>query len=197
MLNDKLTYSINTVILILSLLCGLFCFSSCATGAKNREDRLHAYLTDTSRFILLPTGAIGKSMDMAQHISASFQGQDFLMMAWVKADETVIEMTLLSELGTNIGELSYRDEQISFSSEVFPSALKPEYIIADFQLCFYDTAALTRALKNCGMAIEAGGTIRRIFWKNRLIYEIEKSNNKVRLTNHLRGYTYTLEGDFG
>ena len=196
MVKDKFGYPLKAVIFLVSLVCGLICFCSCATGVKYREDRPHAYLTDTSSFILLPTGAVGKSMDMAQRISASYQGRDFFMMAWVKADETVIEMTLLSEMGTTIGELSYRDELISFSSEVFPASLKPEYIIADFQLCFYDTVLLARALKNCGLDMESSGSARRVLRGKNLIYEIEKNNEEVRLTNHLRGYAYTLEGDF-
>ena len=183
------------VAILLSFLCGFLGFSSCVSGAKSRE-RLHAYLTDTSRYVLLPTTDIGKSIDMPQSISASFGGQDLFLVAWVKADETVLEMTLLNEMGTNIGELSYSDETLSFSSAVFPASVRPEYIVADFQLCFYNTVSIARALKDCGMNMEISGITRRIFKGNDLIYEITNNSEAVRLTNHLRGYTYTLEGDF-
>ena len=171
-------------------------FGSCASGAKSREAVLYAFLTDNSRYILLPTGGIDKPIDMAQYISASFMGREFLMAAWVKADETAIEMTLLNELGINIGELSYSDGAISFSSPALADLLKPEYIIADFQLCFYNASLLSRALKSCGLVLETNGAFRRIYKGKDLIYEIEKGAEMVKLTNHLRGYSYTLEGDF-
>ena len=195
MAEKKIKYFSRTIILLFYI-CGFTFFSSCASGAKSRPDDLFVYLTDTSRFILLPTGGIEKPMDMAQQISASFQDQSFFFIAWVKADESAIEMTLLNEMGANIGELSYSNESISFSSNVFPGSLKPEYIIADFQFCFYDTVLLTRALKSCGLVLKINGTTRQIFRRNNLIYEIIKNNDAVILTNHLRGYTYTLEGDF-
>ena len=183
-------------VILLSCLIGLVCFGSCSSGAKSREDRLHAYLTDTSVYILLPPSGIEKPMDMAQHISASFQGQDYFFAAWVKANEAGIEMTLLSELGTNMGELSYRDSAVFFSSPLFPASLKLEYIIADFQLCFYNPRLLSRALEDCRLVLETTGAVRRILSGKDLIYEIEKNTDAVKLTNHLRGYAYTLEGDF-
>jgi len=196
LLKNESRFLAGTIILPLWFLFGLTFLSSCASGANSRKDLLYAYLTDTSKYILLPTGGIEKPMDMAQYISASFQNQDFLMVSWVKADETAIEMTLLNEMGATMGELSYGNGIISFSSRVIPNSLKPEYIIADFQLCFYNTALLGRALKDCGLTLETGGTFRRILKGKNLIYEIEKSANVVKLTNNLRGYTYTLEGDF-
>ena len=196
MVKNKTRFPVKAIILPFSFLIGLSCFCSCISGAKSREDLLYAYLTDTSRYILLPASGIEKPMDMAQKISASYQGRDFLFVAWVKADETGIEMTFLSELGINMGELSYRDGAISFSSPVFPGSLKPEYIIADFQLCFYNPLLLSRALEKCSLVLETSGTARRILKGNELIYEIEKNADAVKLTNYLRGYVYTLEGDF-
>jgi len=133
---------------------------------------------------------------MAQRISASWQGKDYFFNAWVKADETGMEMTLLNELGVSMGELSCRKGLISFSSTIFPKSLKPEYIVADFQLCFYNATALRQALEDCGLSFENTGNNRRILKGKTLIIEIEKSRNTVRLVNHLRGYTYTLEGNF-
>jgi len=133
---------------------------------------------------------------MAQHISASWQGKNYFLNAWVKAGKTEMEITLLNELGANMGELSYRDGLVSFSSPVFPSSLKPEYIVADFQLCFYNTFALRDALEDSGLSFETTGNSRRILQGENVIIEIEKNQNTVRLVNHLRGYAYTLEGDF-
>ena len=196
MAKTKIKFFTVSVTLSLYFLFSLVYFCSCASVAKNTESLFYAYLTDTSRYTLLPATGIEKPMDMEQHISASYQSRDFLIVAWVKADETGIEMTLLNELGNNMGELSYRDGTISFSSMVFPSSMKPEYIIADFQLCFYNASLLNPALEECGLIMETSGSTRRILKGSELIYEIEKNNEAVKLTNHLRGYTYTLDGDF-
>jgi len=172
------------------------CCCSCASKTPIRENRLNVYLAGSSPYRLLPPENIENSLDMAQHISASYQGRDYFLNAWVKADETGMEMILLNELGAHMGELSYRNGLASFSSPVFPSSLKPEYIIADFQLCFYNTSALQKALEDCGLSVENTGNSRRILQEKNVIIEIEKSQNTVRLVNHLRGYAYTLEGDF-
>jgi len=105
-------------------------------------------------------------------------------------------MSLVNELGAPMGELSYHNGLVSFSSPVFPSSLKPEYIVADFQFCFYNIFALRQALENCGLLLETTENSRRIIQGDNVIIEIEKNQNTVRLVNHLRGYAYTLEGDF-
>jgi hypothetical protein len=174
----------------------ILCLCSCASGTAVRDDRLHAYLSDRAQYLLLPPQDIENTMDMIQQISASYGAQDFLINAWVKADETGMEMTLLNELGANMGELSYRNGSVSFSSPMFPPSLKPEYIVADFQFCFYNELPLRKALENCGLAFERTERGRRILQGKTVIIEIEKSAGLVKLVNHLRGYTYTLSGEF-
>ena len=124
------------------------CCCSCAPKAPVRKSPLNVYLAAGSPFFLLPCGDIENPLDMAQCISASWQGRNYVFNAWAKADETGIEMVLLNELGAHMAELTYRDGQVSFSSPVLPSSLlKPEYIVADFQLCFYSAPALRQALE--------------------------------------------------
>jgi hypothetical protein len=173
----------------------LFC-CSCASRFPVKENHPYIYLNGSSKYFLLPAGDIENSLDMAQRISASWQGRDYFFNAWVKADEAGMEMTLLNDLGVSMGELSYRDGLLSFSSPVFPKSLKPEYIVADFQLCFYNTPALRQAIEDCGLSFETSGNSRRILEGKNVILEIEKNQSTVRLINHLRGYTYTLEGNF-
>lgn len=183
--------------LLLFLFSGILIFlSSCTSEAAVRENLPYAYLTNSSKYFLLPPGDIEKPMDMAQQISASYNNRDFLFNAWIKADETELDMTLLNELGANLGELNYRDGALTFSSTVFPRSLHPEYIVADFQLCFYNTLKLRNALENCGLTFEASEQSRRICQGDTVIIDIKKSRNAVSLTNYLRGYNYTLEGDF-
>jgi len=169
-------------------------FCSCASKAPVRENRPNVYLTNSSKYTLLPPYNIEKSLDTAQRISVSWQGRDYFLNAWVKADESGMEMTLLNELGAYMGELSYRDGLLSFSSPVIPRSLKPEYIVADFQFCFYNAPALSQALEDCGLSFENTENSRRILNGKTVIIEIEKNQNTVKLVNHLIGYAYTLEG---
>ena len=180
----------NLIIVIVFSLC------SCVSTAPVRENRPYAWLSDTSKFFLLPPDDIEISMDMAQQISASYGGADYVLNAWVKADETGLDMTLLNELGANMGELSFRSGAVSFSSPLFPKSLEPAYIVADFQLCFYNEISLRRALESCGLEFETTQTGRLISSNGKIIIEIEKKSDSVSLINHLRGYTYTLEGEF-
>ena len=176
----------------------VICLLSCASFS--RKDLPYVYITDSSRFVLLPTRGIEQAMDMLQFLSAEFRGQTFFLNAWVKADENAIEMFFFNEMGASIGELSYRDNAVHFSSAVFPRyamrSFKPEYIVADFQLCFYDPFLLGKSLKNSGLVLEVQDGSRRILSGNEVIIEIVKAGNTVRLVNYLRGYTLTLEGDF-
>jgi hypothetical protein len=175
-----------------------FSFFSCKSAA--REDRPYTYLTDSSKFILLPTDGIERPIDMAQYMSAELRGKKYFFNAWVKADENAIEMTFFNELGASMGELSYKDAAIHFSSPVFPMSLirsfKPEYVIADFQLSFYDPILLGKSLKDSGLVLEILDGRRRILNGDEVIIEITKTEKTVRLENYLRGYVYTLEGDF-
>jgi hypothetical protein len=172
------------------------CLCSCASRSAVNKKQLFVYLTNRAQYILLPPGGIEKPMDMAQYISIAYGGQDFYFNAWVQADETGMEMTLFNELGTAMGELRYSEGFINLSSPAFPDSLKPEYIVADFQLCFYDPLMLREALKNCGLAFEADETSRRVMEGKNIIINIEKNQNIIQIKNHLRGYVYTLEGDF-
>jgi len=168
----------------------------CSCSSLAVDKRLYAYLSDRSKFFLLPPAAIEKSMDMAQHISAVYNGQRFYFSSWVLADENRLDMSLFNELGAAMGELSYSEGVVSLSSAVLPKSIKPEYIVADFQLCFYDPDLLGMALKDCGLVLETQNNRRCVFERKSLIIEIEKTSDAVKLVNHLRGYSYTLEGDF-
>ena len=139
-------------------------------------------------------------MDMAQFFSTEFRGQNYFFNAWVIANESAVEMVFFNEMGTSVGELSYRNDAVTFSSNVIPKTamryIKPENVIADFQLCFYDPVLLRKPLQDCGLVMETNEGRRRIFNGNEVIIDIKKTGNTVELVNHLRGYAYTLEGDF-
>ena len=167
---------------------------SCSSPAVDK--RPYVYLTDHSKYILLSPDGIEKPLDMAQRISALYNGQSFYFSSWVMADENGIDISFLNEFGAAIADISYKNGTAGFSSAVFPKSFKPEYMIADFQLCFYEQDLVRRALKESGLVLETQDSFRRVYSGKKLIIEIEKNPDTVKLVNHLRGYSYTLEGDF-
>ena len=184
-----------SLIFVVSLLALCACATNTAPKVPSVK-KLYVYLTDSARYQLLPPQAIEQTLDMAQYITASFQNQEYYLNSYIRADETGMELSFFNELGASLGELSYRDGLARFSSSVFPQALKPEYIIADFQLCFYNPQLLHEELEHSGLTLVIDGTTRRILKGNNIIIEIEKNPGIVSFTNFLRKYRYTLEGDF-
>jgi hypothetical protein len=163
------------------------------------------YVTDQAKYVLLPPSNIAVPLDMPQQIWGMYGKQEFVLDAWVQADEQAVNMVLFNSFGAGMGEISFYEKGIAFSSLVFPASLKPEYIIADFQFCFYQTDAVSTALKACGLSLfteqQSAGEgeykeIRRIVEGTHTVIEIEKTKTRVRYTNYVRGYTYTLGGDF-
>ena len=186
----------KNIIFFLLLTGFLICLCSCASTAAGRKKQLYVWLAENAKFILLPPDNIENSIDNHQLFTASYSGRSYQLIAWVKADETGLDMTFINEFGAGMGELSYYNGTVSFSSSVFPKFVEGEYIVADFQLCFYDTLALRKALKDCGLSFDETETGRRVLQGKTLVIEIEKTQNAVKLINHLRGYTYILEGSF-
>jgi hypothetical protein len=139
-------------------------------------------------------------MDMAQQITGAYGKDEFIMGAWVKADENRITIAFFNSLGTSMGDLSFDHRGVVFSSPYTPGSFKAEYILADFQFCFYRIDKLTPALRKRGLTlqVETSGDreIRTILQKGERIIEIIKNGDTLRYRNLLRGYWYTLRGNF-
>jgi hypothetical protein len=140
-------------------------------------------------------------MDMAQHITGTYGGQEFILDAWTEADENRVTMAFFNTLGVGMGDLSFGGEGLFFSSAFLPPQLKAEYIVADFQFCFYRAEAVEAALKQARLSFTVektadGREIRTIFEGNTPIIKIEKGTALVVYTNYLRRYAYTLEGEW-
>jgi len=137
-------------------------------------------------------------MDMLQRISGSHKGNHWAMNAWVKANEEGLVMELLGDMGNSLGTLVYDGEGVRFSSSVLPPHLKPEYVLADFQLCFFRPEALRPALGKLILQTDRhdGVEVRRLYEGDACLVEIEKTPQAVHYKNHLRGYAYSIEGAF-
>ena len=179
------------------------CLAACASPPKPLFAPV--YVTDRAKYTLLPPADIEKPMDSYQQIAGTYGKHEFLLDALVVADEKGITVSLFNSLGTSMGEVFFDEKAASFSSSVFPTSFKPEYIIADFQFCFYRAEKLTEALGACGLTFAAErrqtaerGPVetRAIFERGKKIAEIEKTDKTIAYTNYLRGYSYALAGGF-
>jgi hypothetical protein len=184
--------------------CLLFlCLLSCATKTNTLPVFSPVYIGG-ARYDLLPPEGIETPLDMAQRVSGYWGNREFIFDSWVQAGKTRMTMTFMNSFGADMGNLIFSGEGVSLTSAVFPPSLKPEYIVADFQFCFYRAEILARALKGIGLDLEIsrqntqnGETeTRLISGEGRRVIEIEKTRETVRYTNYPRGYSYTLRGAF-
>jgi hypothetical protein len=181
----------------------VFLLAACKTEAKFSPYPPVA-ITDRARYFLLPPYAIDEPLDMPQQITGRYGEREFIMDSWVQANERGITIALFNSFGTEAGYLAFTDGAVSFFSSVFPPDLKAEYIVADFQFCFYQVDLLSQALKDSGLTlvveirdgIEESREVRTIFAGKKPVVEIVKTESAVSLKNFLRDYSYTLRGIF-
>ena len=188
-----------------------FLFSCTSTHFESQFSPV--YVTNSSKFAILPTSAMNGEFDGVQQMTANFGKNSVQAEIYVLSDSETLAMTVFSEFGTTIASLVYDDDSIDFESSVFPENLKAEYIIADFQFCLYDASELKSALEKIGVnfeesiacpANEESGTVitRTLSKKKKIISKITKTYAKnesggeelksIRYENFLRGYSYEL-----
>jgi hypothetical protein len=186
--------------LLLLLYCAAFC--SCATLKERKPSPVR--LTNTAKFVLLPPDKLAKPIDSPCQIEGSYGGQEFIFDAYTLANETTVNLALFSGAGAKIASVQYNGETVSIDSSFLPQNAKPEYIIADFQIIFYDAAAIANDLNRIGLGFtsvinetENGAEeIRTVLNHNDDIITVVKTESRVDYINRLRGYTYTIYGDF-
>jgi len=193
--------TVKTFFLYIVLISLCLISASCASS-KTAENALPVHkikVTITKRYTLLQPEYLLENLSSLQLIDVSYKGHKFSAQVFVQADISGVYLTLLNSFGTSIGELEYTPQTISFKSAFFPVHINPAYIIADFQFCYYDAAAVAEQLEksNLHFTIETrdkGTTeIRRIYMYKRCIEEIIRKNHYVQIINHYRNYSYTLQ----
>jgi len=171
------------------------------------------YYSENSFAYLLPTSAMTDSIDGAQHIDGTFfrnkdsgelDSTSFSGDAWVRANDSVFSMTLFSSLGMQIAELNYERDSVSFSSSFMDAEkVRPEYIVADLQSCFYPFAVLSENFKKSGFVFtekkpSAGSEQRsddfeRILSENgKVLLRVTRRANEIDLVNEIRHYKYHI-----
>ncbi|MDR2631957.1 MAG: DUF3261 domain-containing protein [Spirochaetaceae bacterium] len=187
------------VIIRVGFLFLTFLLISCVTK-PSESPYPPVYLTRRAWYTLLPPNEIEAPLDLGQHITGTYGEEEFVLEAWTEADENRVTMAFFNSLGVSMGDLSFDGGGLFFSSAFLPPQVTAEYILADFQLCFYRPEALEKALNRAGLtfkvekAVDTAWEVRSLFEGKTLIIKIEKGSSSVVYTNYFRRYAYTLEG---
>ena len=130
-------------------------------------------------------------IDMPQHIAGSFTKPDgstdsFEADSWVRANDSILSITMFTGVKAE-------------SSVLDVTKMKAEYLVADFQVCFYPFAALKENFEKAGFTFvesrdvsAAGDYVRTLKVGDRVILVATKKAREVSLVNELRKYSYRI-----
>ncbi|MDO4505949.1 MAG: DUF3261 domain-containing protein [Spirochaetales bacterium] len=174
-------------------------FVSCASTSVEPEPKTPAvYVTNLKKINILSADKIERNIDEVQFFEGTFGEKGFSMPLYIQADENGINLSVLNDFGTSLGDISYRNDAVEFESALFPEGTKAEYIVWDVQLAFYRAEEISRCLSKRKLAfvLENDGETetRKILDGKDLIEEITIRKNFIGIKNHLRGYEYHLIG---
>ncbi len=164
------------------------------------------YYSDNRSVELLPTAVMTEPIDMPQHIAGNFTKPDgstdsFEADSWVRANDSILSITMFTGFGTTLGEITYERDSVKAESSVLDvTKMKAEYLVADFQVCFYPFAALKENFEKSGFTFvesrdgEAsdGDYVRTLKEGDRVILVAKKTAREVSLVNELRKYSYRI-----
>lgn len=186
----KMALKLLTVLLTSTLLF------SCVTKQES-ADRYSVFLTNSQKFELLPPSAFGENIDRFQNITGSFQGKAYIFGAYIKSSEEEVAITFFNQMGGIVGSLIYTGDTLEADSHFLPQGTKYEYMMADFQFCYCREELLASSLEELGLRFDVieqdGKEIRQIWDKDQLIIQVERWENRTRLQNFLRQYSYDIQ----
>ncbi len=182
---------VSASILLISI---LFLSISCkSTRAVQNTELRPVYVTNSKKINLLPPENTTVELDILQQFNGTFGDTDFSMLSFSQIDKSEISLSLINDFGTDMGHLYYDGEHVSFKSPYLPSKLPGEYIVAEIQNAYYDEKVLQENYSKAGLKFdcETAG-LRKIYDGKKLIEEIFISDDKVKIINYLRAYSFEL-----
>lgn len=129
-------------------------------------------------------------------MEGSYQKQVYYMDVLLQADSTSFLLLAFNSFGTQIFELSYDKNGTRYNTGLPIGKMKPEYLIADFQIAFYPAAAVEGMLKAAGLGFsvtkEGENSVRRVYDGDQILIEAQLGPTVSVYRNLLRGYEYTF-----
>lgn len=183
--------------------------TGCHKALVKPSNTAPVYYTDSRSVHLLPTAAMKESIDLPQHIEGIFTRENnkedsFSGDAWVRANDSILSINIFSAFGTTIAELTYAGDSVAFESPVMDvEKMKAEYVLADFQACFYPYEILRHNFEQNGFVFaEENAVVGKNFKERKfvrilsadgkIILKIEKDGPEIHLVNELRKYSYHI-----
>ena len=178
----------------LLLITILFLISSCkSTRAIQNTELRPVYVTNSKKINLLRPENTTVELDILQQFNGTFGDTDFSMLSFSQIDKSEISLSLINDFGTDMGHLYYDGDHVSFKSAYLPSKLPGEYIVAEIQNAYYDEKVLQENYSKAGLKFECETPgLRKIYDGKKLIEEIFVSDDKVKIINYLRAYSFEL-----
>ena len=178
----------------LLLITILFLISSCkSTRAIQNTELRPVYVTNSKKINLLRPENTTVELDILQQFNGTFGDTDFSMLSFSQIDKSEISLSLINDFGTDMGHLYYDGDHVSFKSAYLPSKLPGEYIVAEIQNAYYDEKVLQENYSKAGLKFECETSgLRKIYDGKKLIEEIFVSDDKVKIINYLRAYSFEL-----
>ena len=172
----------------------LFLTTSCKSTKTVQYNELRpVYVTNTKKINLLPPENASVELDILQLFNGTFGDTDFSILSFSQIDKSKISLSLINDFGTDMGHLYYDGDHVSFKSAYLPSKLPGEYIVAEIQNAYYDEKVLQENYSKAGLKFECETPgLRKIYDGKKLIEEIFISDDKVKIINYLRGYSFEL-----
>ncbi|MBN1799474.1 MAG: DUF3261 domain-containing protein [Spirochaetales bacterium] len=170
--------------------------AACAGSPPGTHIPAPVYLTDEKHITLLPTQAVENEFEIYQIIDGYYKSRTYSIEALVQTNLEEINIISFNNLGTQVYDLAYKNSDMVFHSPQATADIKPEYIVADFQLCYFPRSAVESMIREAGLIFEEipqpDGWVRRILDGAQLIIHIQRKGNDLNYKNHLREYGYTI-----
>lgn len=178
-----------------SFMFSIFLFA-CSSTIKTTTE-VPVYITNSRAIYPLPPSDINIPLDEAQLLEGTYGNQSFSLESWTIANDSLISISLFNSIGASFGSLFYSKDSLFFNSSFIKSKqIKPQYIVTDFQLCFYKTEPLQKMYSKHGLLffenIQKETIIRGVIDQKDTIIKITRNPEMTLFKNHLRNYEYRI-----
>lgn len=141
----------------LAFLVGAVLAAGCSSHRALAGSSARIFYSDARSVSLIPPWENTFLTEENQHLSGTFGDRNFSGESWMLLSDSVIHVMLFGNIGNTLAELVYTKDSVSFESSVMDvKKVKPEYILADIQFCYYPKEVLERNFSSafflCGRA---------------------------------------------
>lgn len=179
---------------------GAVVLTACTSHSAVAGNSAKIYYSDARYIQLIEPQNSGISVEENQLMTGSYGEKKFSGESWMLLNDTTVHMMLFSSMGNTIAELVYTKDSLAFNSKwMNAEKMKPEYIIADIQFCYYPASVLQKNFDAAGFTFvesQDGDVLHRTLFDGKTaILKMEKRGNKIVLQNLLRHYSYQIESE--